>query len=202
MMRLLTKQNGGKSSALNMALRQGVAGEYVMTLDADSLLDRNAVRNAVAYFANKNVAGVAANVRVVESMTILGLLQKIEHMIGYRSKKFYAMTSSELIVGGVASTYRRSVLEQVDFYDTDTQTEDLGLSMKVTSLGNKRYRLVYAPNVLAMTQGVQTFKALLKQRYRWKLGNLQNLIKYSSSFKTTNTKHTRMMTFIGYQWHI
>ena len=193
--KLMTKPNGGKSSALNMALASGVSGEYVMTLDADSILDKQAIRNAVSYFKDNTIVGVAANVRVLDSLSIIGLLQKFEHMIGYRSKKFYSMTGSELIVGGVASTYRKSVLEEVGFYDTDTQTEDIGLSMKITAKGSKNYRLIYAPDVIAMTQGVQTFGALLKQRYRWKLGNLQNLIKYSSSFKTTNSSHSRMMTF-------
>lgn len=193
--RLMTKNNGGKSSALNMALQKGVKGDFVMTLDADSMLDKQAIRRAVKYFEDENVAGVAANVRVAESLTMIGLLQRFEHMIGYRSKKFYSMTSSELIVGGVASTYRRSVLKQVNYYDTDTQTEDIGLSMKIAALGNKNYQLVYAPEVVAITQGVQTFRALAKQRYRWKLGNMQNLIKYRQHFKTTNTGHSRMLTF-------
>jgi poly-beta-1,6-N-acetyl-D-glucosamine synthase len=194
-LKLMTKPNGGKSSALNFALKAGVNGKYVMTLDADSLLDTYAIRNAVKYFDDENVAGVAANVRVLDSNSILGLLQKFEHLIGYRSKKFYSLTKSELIIGGVASTYRTSVLKKVGFYDTDTQTEDIGLSMKVTALGNKKHKLIYAPDVVAMTQGVQTFKALLKQRYRWKLGNLQNLIKFSSSFSVVNEEHSGMLTY-------
>ncbi len=194
-MRLLTQANGGKSSALNAALQAGVKGELVMTLDADSLLDEYAIRRAVAYFGDKNVVGVAANVRVLFRPTILGLVQQFEHLIGYRSKKFYKLTNSELIVGGVGSTYRKSVLEQVAYYDTDTQTEDIGLSMKITALGNKTHKLVYGADVLAFTQGVQSFRALLKQRYRWKLGNLQNLIKYSHSFRTTNSQHTASLTF-------
>jgi cellulose synthase/poly-beta-1,6-N-acetylglucosamine synthase-like glycosyltransferase len=166
-----------------------------MTLDADSIIDAHAVRRAVAYFEDPNVAGVAANVRVLYRQSVLGLLQQFEHLIGYRSKKFYSLTSSEIIVGGVASTYRKSILQEVGFYDTDTQTEDIGLSMKIAALGNTEHKLVYAVDVLAYTQGVHTLRALMKQRYRWKLGNLQNLIKYSHSFRTTNNKHSRMLTF-------
>ncbi len=193
--RLIRKTNGGKSSALNKALHAGVAGEFVMTLDADSIIDRHAIRRAVAYFDDPFTAGVAANVRVLYRQSVLGLLQQFEHLIGYRSKKFYSLTSSEIIIGGVASTYRTSILQKVGFYDTDTQTEDIGLSMKIASLGNSEHKLVYAADVIAYTQGVQTFRALMKQRYRWKLGNLQNLIKYSHSFRTTNSKHSRMLTF-------
>ena len=193
--RLLRKANGGKSSALNKALHGGVSGDLVMTLDADSIIDKYAIRRAVVYFDDSQVAGVAANVRVLYRQSVLGLLQQFEHLIGYRSKKFYSLTSSEIIVGGVASTYRKSVLQEVGFYDTDTQTEDIGLSMKIAALGNTEHKLVYAADVLAYTQGVHTFRALMKQRYRWKLGNLQNLIKYSHSFRTTNSKHSRMLTF-------
>ncbi len=152
--RLIRKTNGGKSSALNKALHAGVAGEFVMTLDADSIIDRHAIRRAVAYFDDPFTAGVAANVRVLYRQSVLGLLQQFEHLIGYRSKKFYSLTSSEIIIGGVASTYRTSILQKVGFYDTDTQTEDIGLSMKIASLGNSEHKLVYAADVIAYTQGV------------------------------------------------
>ena len=41
------------------------------------------------------------------------------------------LTNSEFIIGGVASTYRMNVIRESGYYDTDTQTEDIGLSMKV-----------------------------------------------------------------------
>ncbi len=44
---------------------------------------------------------------------------------------------------------------------------------------------MYAADVLAMTEGVQTFKQLLRQRYRWKLGSLQNLIKHKNLSATS-----------------
>ena len=194
-MRLINKENGGKSSALNIALHRGVKGEYVMTLDADSLLDPYAIRRAIDHFVDETIVGVAANVRVLFRPTILSIIQQFEHLIGYRSKKFYRLTNSELIVGGVASTYRTSTLKEVGYYDTDTQTEDIGLSMKIAALGNKNNRLMYAPDVVAYTQGVQTLKALLKQRYRWKLGNLQNLIKFSQSFGVKNSEQSAMLRY-------
>jgi biofilm PGA synthesis N-glycosyltransferase PgaC len=194
--KLMYKQrNVGKAEALNHALRSGAHGDLVMTLDADSVLHRKSIANAVSYFEDPKVAGVAANVRIMDSLTILGLLQKFEHMVGYRSKKFFSVTNSEYIVGGVASTYRQDMLKQVRFYDNDTTTEDIGLSLKVVALGNRENRIIYASNVLAMTEGVQTFKALLRQRYRWKLGGLQNLIKYRGLLANTDKRYSRSLTF-------
>ncbi len=193
---LLRKQkNVGKGEALNHALRRMAKGDLVMTLDADSLLHRRAINNAVTHFDDPRVVGMAANVQIVDDGTILSMLQKVEHMIGYRSKKFYTLTNSEYIVGGVASTYRMDVIRQHKFYDTDTMTEDIGLSLKLLSLnGNKDQRIIYAADVLAMTEGVQTYKALFKQRYRWKMGMLQNLLKHRKMIGNPNKKYGKMLS--------
>ena len=188
------QKNMGKAMALNHALHCRANGEFIMTLDADSVIHRESIANALRYFEDPRVAGVAANVRIMDSQTILGLLQKFEHLVGYRSKKLHSVLNCEFIVGGVASTFRASVLKQVHFYDDDTQTEDIGLSMKITTLGNKQHRLVYGVDVLAMTEGVQSFKALIRQRYRWKLGSLQNLIKYRGLFLNGSSKYTKSLT--------
>lgn len=194
--RLMYKRsNVGKAEALNHALRRGVKGDLVMTLDADSVLHKKAISNAVSYFDSSKVVGVAANVKIMDSLSILGLLQKFEHMIGYRSKKFFNVTNSEYIVGGVASTYRRETIKQVGYYDHDTTTEDIGLSLKVIAQGNKQNRIMYAADVLVMTEGVQTFRALLRQRYRWKLGSLQNLIKHRELLANTDRRYSRALTF-------
>jgi biofilm PGA synthesis N-glycosyltransferase PgaC len=177
--KLINQKNQGKAAAMNNAIKNQAKGRYVMCLDADSILHPQAIERAAAYFKDNSIVGVAANVRIMENRTILGKVQRFEHMIGYRSKKFYSVTNSEFIIGGVASTYRKSMLKKVKFYDNDTVTEDIGLSLKIIALnGNKKHRVVYASDVVALTEGVNNFKDLLKQRYRWKKGNLQNIFKY------------------------
>lgn len=202
--KLVEQRNGGKASALNTGLRHQAKGLLIMTLDADSMLHKRAIANAVKYFDDPSVAGVAANVRIIEERTVLGILQRFEHMIGYRSKKFFSITNCELIVGGVASTYRRDILDTVGHYDTDTVTEDIGLSMKIAARGNLKNRLIYAADVAAMTEGVGDFKTLLKQRYRWKLGNLQNIVKYRNlvfsldpTYSKTLSWYRLPMAFLG-----
>lgn len=188
---LVRQRNTGKGAAVNNGIRHHAKGVLVMTLDADSVLDKHAIARAVRYFEDKKVVGVAANVQVLDDHSILGILQKIEHLIGYRTKKFFTATNCEFVVGGVASTYRMRTLKEVGFYDTDTLTEDIGLSLKIVARkGNRKWRIVYAADVLAGTQGVQSYKALFKQRYRWKMGMLQNLIKYRELLASRNTKYS------------
>jgi biofilm PGA synthesis N-glycosyltransferase PgaC len=186
--------NLGKGGALNVLLRRYARGTFAMTLDADSIVRHDTISNAVSYFTDPNIAGVAANVRIMDEPTILGVLQKFEHMIGYRSKKMYSMLRCEFVVGGVASTYRMDVLRAVNFYDTDTVTEDIGLSIKITSLGNRTHHIVYASDVVAMTEGVGTFSALIRQRFRWKYGSFQNLVKYRHLLFNDDPRYSRTLT--------
>ncbi|MGO4857984.1 glycosyltransferase family 2 protein [Arthrobacter sp. 2MCAF14] len=188
------RKNVGKGAALNSAISRHARGQFVMTLDADSIIEPDAISNALSYFDDPYVAGVAANVQILEETTVLGLLQRFEHMIGYRSKKLYSLLNCEFVVGGVASTYRMRVLRKVGFYDTDTQTEDIGLSAKITSLGNRRFRMIYASDVVAKTEGVLTLRALVRQRYRWKYGSIQNLIKYRHMVLNPSRRYTSTLT--------
>lgn len=186
----------GKAGGLNYCIRKYAKGDLIMSLDADCILRKDAVGHTVDYFNDPTIVGVAANVRLFEERTVLGVLQRFEHLIGYRSKKFYTMTNSECIVGGVASTYRRETLDRVGYYDTDTTTEDIGLSMNIVALGNRENRVVYAADVVAMTEGAHGFMALLKQRYRWKMGGLQNLIKHLDLIgKVQGGRYTRGLTW-------
>ncbi len=187
--------NVGKGAALNAALRKLARGQYVMTLDADSIIEPDAISNALSYFDDPDVAGVAANVQILHERSMISILQRFEHLIGYRSKKLYSLLNCEFVVGGVASTYRMRVLRKVGFYDTDTQTEDIGLSAKITRLGNRRFRMVYGADVVAKTEGVLTLRALAKQRHRWKYGSIQNLVKYRRMMLNPSRRYTRSLTF-------
>ncbi len=188
------RHNVGKAEGVNHAIRTLATGDLIMTLDADCILHKRALKRTVDYFHDPNIVGVAANVRIMDHPTILGLVQKFEHLIGYRSKKLYTVINCEIIVGGVASTYRRDVLEAVGLYDTDTQTEDIGLSMKISAYGNRDQKIIYAADVVAMTEPVQTFSALLRQRYRWKLGMIQNLVKYKRLTANLSRRYSKSLT--------
>ena len=190
------QRNAGKAVAMNNAIANHARGELVMCLDADSMIHPKAIERAVAYFRDPKVMGVAANVRIMQGKGWLATLQRFEHMIGYRSKKFYSLSNCEFIIGGVASTYRTDILRKVDLYDTDTVTEDIGLSLKLLAHeGNRDKRIVYAADVVAMTEGVQTFSQLLRQRYRWKVGSLQNLFKYRQLIgNRDHRKYSRALT--------
>lgn len=194
-LRVINKRiNVGKGAGLNYALQKYVDSPLVMMCDADSVLAPTAIANAITYFINPSVVGVAANVQILSQHTSLGILQKFEHMISYQSKKAYSIANCEYTIGGVASTYRTSTIRSVGYYDTDTMTEDISLSLKVAAKGNRAHRLIYAADVVAFTEPVETFRALLRQRFRWKYGALQNLVKHTDLIDVNSPRYTTTLT--------
>lgn len=194
-LRIINKRvNGGKGRALNDALRRYAKTELVMMLDADSILSPKAIEHAVSYFTSPTVAGVAANVQIINQHTLLSILQKFEHMISYRSKKAYSISNCDFVIGGVASTYRTSIIKSVGFYDTDTLTEDISLSLKIVAKGNRQNRILYGSDIMAKTEPVEGMAALFRQRFRWKYGSLQNIIKHTDLMGSSDQRYTSMLT--------
>jgi len=87
-------------------------------------------------------------------------------------------------------------MREVGYYDTDTLTEDIGLSIKIINhKGNRHHHIVYAADVAALTEGVGSFRGLLKQRFRWKYGSLQNVVKYRHLMFKVDRRYTRRLTW-------
>jgi len=167
-----------------------------MVVDADSLLHPQAVSNMVAHFRDRRIIAAASNVKIIPSRSILGIAQRFEYLISYRMKRALTMFNMEYIVGGVGSTFRRSMLLKVGLYDTDTMTEDIDLTVKlIRHYGNKRFRVHYAADALTYTEHVLTFKSLIRQRYRWKYGRFQTLLKNHAMFFNRSGKYDKRLTW-------
>lgn len=195
-LKIIRQKNAGKANALNNAIKSHTKGELIMCLDADSYLDKNALENAVKYFKNKNIAALGANVRILEDSSFLNLIQKFEYLVCSRMKRAHTTFNIEYIIGGIGSVFRRSVLKKVAYYDTDTVTEDIDLTLKIIGLGNKKYQVVYGADVIAYTEGVQSIKGLINQRFRWKWGRAQTFLKNKHLFFNTDRKYSKPLTFL------
>lgn len=195
--RLVAKRKwGGRGAALDAALSRA-KGELVMALDADCVIDKHGLRNMVRHFADPKVVAVAANVRIMDTGTIISLLQVFDYLISFRSKKFNTMANCEYIIGGAGATYRRSVIKALGGFDHSMKTEDIEMSLRIARvLGNNRAGLKYASDVLVHTEPVPTYKSLFKQRFRWKFGSLQAMYKHRRLFLSVASEHSKVLTFI------
>ena len=194
---IVHQQNGGKSTALNHGIRDFADGEIITVLDSDSTLAKDALLNMSQHFVDDNVIAMADNVRIAKPKRMIEHIQEFEYLLGYRLKGSEEILGLEYIIGGIGSSFRRWALEEVGFYDTDTVTEDIDLTMKLLNhFGNTKYRFGYAEDVIAYTPPVHYFGQLLKQRYRWKYGRFKALFKYHQMMFSKDTKkYTRTLSW-------
>lgn len=195
--RLVAKRKwGGRGAALDAALSRA-RGELVMALDADCVVDRHALRNMARYFAEPKTVAVASNIRILDTGSIVSLLQVFDYLVSFRSKKFNTLANCEYIIGGAGATYRHSVIKALRGFDHSMKTEDIEMSLRMAKLlGNNQAGLKYASDVVIHTEPVPSYKGLLSQRFRWKFGSLQALYKHRQLVFSFRRNHSKLLTLV------
>lgn len=193
--RLINRPNKGKASALNYALRRCAKGSLIMCLDSDSYLEKRALRYAVQHFKDRNTVALSSNVNIVEDGTVLTFVQKFEYIVCYQMKKGQAQLGVEYIVGGIGSMFRRSMLQEVSFYDNNTVTEDIDLTMKIILNKDKKQKIAYASDSIVYTEAAHSLGDLMNQRFRWKYGRTQTFMKNSALFFSNRVNHSRRLSW-------
>lgn len=187
-------KNRGRGGAINQGFKKS-KGDLIMAIDADCTIEKNTVLNAVLHFADKNVVALAANVKIMPHLSILGLLQQFEWLAAWRSKKFNSFANAEYIIGGAGATYRRDIYEKMNGFKETMLTEDIDLSLRIAADGNKQHVLRYGSDVVVMTEHVPTYTGLFRQRFRWKLGMLQALFASKHLVGSRSSAYTKTLTW-------
>ncbi len=194
-LKVVTQPNLGKAHALNNGMKNHATGELVMCLDADSFLEKTAFQKVIKYFQDEKVMAVAANVKIAGAKGLLNLIQQFEYLICYQMKRAQSQYNIEYIIGGIGSAFRKSYLEKVGYYDANTVTEDIDLTMKILREGNKKVKVTYASDVVCYTQACVSIRDLIKQRSRWKWGRYQTFLKNKEMFFSSDENFTKGLSW-------
>ncbi len=164
----------GKNFALNAALEH-VETEYVLTLDADTLLHKSALRNIVARMESSpdDVCAVAGTVLVRNSRgNILARIQEWDYFLGIASiKRLQGLFQSTLVAQGAFSLYKTDLVRKVGGWP-DAIGEDIVLTWSF--LKNNR-RVYFEPLAVAFTDVPTSLKHFFRQRSRWARGMVEAL---------------------------
>lgn len=159
-----TRPRGGKSSALNLALRLS-RGDLVITADCDSSFDRDAVERLIAPLAEPRVGAVAGNIAVRRAAgSALERLQTIEYLVGVGlGRRVLDMLGHLTCASGAFSAFRRATLTSLGGLDTGAG-EDLDLTLRIRRAG---WKVRFAADAWCRTEVPPTVPALVRQRLRW-----------------------------------
>ena len=187
---ILNKENGGKHTALNLALTY-VDTELVTCLDADSFVDPEAMIIAVQYFKDVNVKGLASCMQIKDTQTWIHKIQRIEYLMSIFWKKSYSAIDAIQVVPGPFSIFRKSVFDDLGNYRPAHNAEDLEMTMR---MHKHNYKIVNAHRAYVYTLGPDTLKGLIKQRVRWMRGFLDNAWDYREMFFRRRYGHFGLFT--------
>lgn len=178
--KVVTKPNGGKASALNYGLLFA-KGEIVVTIDADSMVTRDAVNMIVKAMAcDPNNVAVAGNIKVLNSKSTLTKIQELEYIMAINTiRRAFALFGAVMVIPGAFGALKKERVMSVGGYDTDTMTEDFDITIKLLKT---RGAISSSSEAQAYTEVPSSWKALYKQRVRWGTGTFQTIIKHRDVF--------------------
>ena len=176
--RVYTKANGGKASALNFGLARTDA-EVVLIIDADTVLAARAPELLARHFADPRIGAVAGNAIVGNPVNLITRFQALEYITGQNlDRRAFELANAIGVVPGAISAWRRRALIEAGGFPSDTLAEDADATI---ALERRGWRVIYEPAAAALTEAPETLRAFLKQRFRWVFGTLQVAHKHAGA---------------------
>lgn len=196
---VIDKENGGKADAFNAALNIA-EHDYVVTVDADTVLTKNALMQLInPVLNNKQIVAVGAQVCVgnqtaldkngnIKSFEVsndyFSGVQSLEYMktfLLYRTG--HNVAGATLLISGACGLFSKKVLKELGGFDVNSVCEDIEITMRIqeyirTDSIDDDLQIDFVANPVAWTEAPSTFSSLAKQRNRWFRGSAQTLWKY------------------------
>ncbi len=171
---ILSKHNAGKATALNYGIAQS-NNDYVLCIDADTILQPNALQELMRFFIDEKVGAVAGNVKVGNQHNLLTRWQAIEYMTAQNiDRRAFDYVNGIAIIPGAIGAFKKEAIIAAGGFTSDTLAEDCDLTIRINMCG---YTIRNCNTAIAMTEAPETVRPLLKQRFRWNYGVMQSFWK-------------------------
>jgi cellulose synthase/poly-beta-1,6-N-acetylglucosamine synthase-like glycosyltransferase/peptidoglycan/xylan/chitin deacetylase (PgdA/CDA1 family) len=176
--RILHQVNRGKAAALNAAMSLADT-EIVVTIDADTEIEPDAISKLIRHFSDPKVGAVAGNVKVGNRSRWLTRWQALEYITSQNmEKRAFDLLNCITVVPGALGAWRKKAIEAAGGITADTVAEDADLTIAIRRLG---WRVSYDEEAIAWTEAPETAGQLIRQRFRWTFGTLQSCWKHGDT---------------------
>jgi cellulose synthase/poly-beta-1,6-N-acetylglucosamine synthase-like glycosyltransferase len=176
--RIIHQVNRGKAAALNLAMSLADT-EIVVTIDADTEIEPDAIGKLIRHFSDPKVGAVAGNVKVGNRSRWLTRWQALEYITSQNmEKRAFDLLNCITVVPGALGAWRKKAIEAAGGITADTVAEDADLTIAIRRLG---WRVTYDEEAVAWTEAPETAGQLIRQRFRWTFGTLQSFWKHGDT---------------------
>jgi len=163
---------GSKAGAQNFAL-DNVTTEFTMAIDADTILERDAIETLLAALEEKTVVAACGFVIPRYMNTVWERGRYIEYLLAFSwYKPIQDYYQKPLISSGCFSAYRTEALRAAGGWSTRTMAEDMDLTWTFYQEG---HGVRFIPDAVCYPIEPNTFEFMKKQLKRWSHGFVQNV---------------------------
>lgn len=214
---VIDKDNGGKADALNAGLNCA-AGELVCSIDADTLIESDALLRIVRPFLNRqDVVATGGTIRVANGSLIaegrvidarvprrfLAGCQTVEYLRAFLFGRLgWNHLGGNLVISGAFGLFRRDAVLGVGGYVHDTVGEDMQLVADLRRRGHDLgtpSQVEFVPDPVAWTEAPETLRVLGRQRDRWHRGLADVLLRHRQVF---GNPHYRGLGLVVYPYYV
>ncbi|MCT0194946.1 glycosyltransferase family 2 protein [Lactiplantibacillus plantarum] len=191
------KKNQGKAHAFNVGV--GFArGEFILSNDADSIPEPDALWKYMSYFMGEehaNTAAVTANMDVQNRSTIIAKSQTVEFssIVSVIKRSQVSALGNMYAYSGANTMYRRDALIDVGLFRQDRATEDISIAWDHQLNG---WTTVFSPDILFYMNVPENLDALYHQRKRWAKGGTEVLLTNFKRVVSHPGKYLKQWAFI------
>ncbi len=172
------KKNLGKGKSLNKALKKA-KGKYFVVLDADTEVNKNALKSMITKIDNKKTGAVISHIKVKRSKNIIEKFQRFEYIYTQFMRNLMSRIDVLYITPGAFSIYKTEILKKIGGFDESTLTEDFEIALRIKY---NDYAVIFDRNAITYTSIPSNIKSYVKQRLRWNIGFIENTKKYFWKF--------------------
>ena len=206
---VVDKENGGKADSLNAAINL-VNSDFIVTLDADSILKDDALEQINVMLQDPDVIATGGNIITSQGVQnfsgdkiyykvprkIVEGIQFIDYLKGFFiTKNSYANLRALAVISGAFGVFKKDVMFEVGGF-TKSIGEDIDITIKFHryAKANKK-KIVFNDKAMCFTEVPNNWRDFFKQRVRWQKGFI-DAFKHHYKFLFTHIFTDRLSFFM------
>ncbi|MCF7865858.1 glycosyltransferase family 2 protein [Candidatus Woesearchaeota archaeon] len=173
-LKIIHQKHSGKAKSINKALKIST-GKLIAIIDADSIIQEDALIKAIPYIKQKKVGIVCSTVKVANRKHPIGMYLHLEQLYNSLLRSLFTKMNVNIVAPGPLSIYDKQILQEMQGFSTKGYSEDVDIAIRYIKKG---YTIEHAEESISETYMPLDAKGFFRQRSRFAKGWLNIFSKH------------------------